>query len=1448
MNGPCGERANGRTGRIRENPRGLASALRVPSARFLLRRPSRSAFASLSPTAFFATEQIPMDRPIGPRDPDKRHTAYESIFGRPITQHQQSTPPPPAPVLSYPQPYSQYPYPNHQYQQSNLDRQNSYTSYASSSQQFVQPAPQVNHRTSYYHSPQPQPQPTWNQSYPYRQQTYAQSQHLPQSYATSVVSNHYAQGVLAEEPPNLSQDVYPPNGLTPAQAYQAQVYRSSPVGQKNAWASHQQQPQPPQPPPYLDNDLPQVGLNIDADNGRLGLDFSEGSSPSDTDDGSELPWARPASTNPPRAPFQGTPPQSRRPSSIPSDALSSRSTTSDYSSVRPYPLHLDTAPVQIPPALPPPSSSPVSSVHQPDTSSSRPSSDSVRTMPSQANRRDRTVQDRTRSVSSTMTAPLRSSLLNEVATSSRPNSTVRPSPPSPGLKQKVRRTPIVYPALLSRVAEAFRSRIALADRVKDGLTYKDAFDGRQAVDKIAYIIKTTDRNLALLLGRALDAQKYFHAVTYDHRLRDSAADVYQFRGVPSPFVSGEIPIPNDPKPKRTASGATHGSSSPSNEVSSEQDHSKGEGASPSPSPPIPHHPGAASDDLETALPTGVFTLLTDCYSPTCTRDQLCYSITCPRRLEQQARLKKPQNAGLANGMEKVENEMEEVSGLAESGQLWIHSVPAEIVNSVSDLEKRRQEAINEVVYTERDFVRAMEYLRDSWITPLKTSDVIPESRRADFIEQVFWNVHDILAVNTRLRDALSKRQKQYAVVESIADIFLDAVPHFAPFVTYGAHQMYGKYEFEKERAANPAFAQFVEETERKPESLKLELNGYLTKPTTRLARYPLLLEAVAKHTPDDSPDKETIPKVVAMVREFLKEVNLQTGKAENRFSLLQLDQQLVFRPGEEVDLRLKDDGREQVYKGTLKRRGGSQGDSGDLVVFLFDHALLMVKQKRHGEQYKVYRRPIPLELLFVATDDNINATARPLNGRSARPHGRPVITNAPYPPLVTMKTEGAAKGGFPITFAHLGRKAYQITLWASTQVSQRKWLENIAKQQDVMRERSHFFEMETLSEGFFIATNAVKCAAPFNQGRQVVYGTYDGVYFSDLRDPTRDPVKVLALTDVEQVDVLDDYGLLIVLSEGQVITFPLEALEAIDPMAGLKRAKRIASHTSFFKTGVCMGRTFVCVVKTSPLSSTIKILEPIDQNIRGRSKPTFRKLLQGGNDTLRIYKEFYIPVQSSSIHFLRTRLCVACVNGFDVIDPESLDIQGLLDPSDESLEFVRRRNEVIKPKPMAIYRIDNEFLLCYDEYAFYINRSGWRSRRDFMVHWEGSPTAFALHYPYVLAFEPTFVEIRNVETGAMAQIIQGNNLRCLFTDVPSSPSPSRSSYPSSLNGHPQAQQQPYVASSYGGRSSTAGSVYSNSPVPLYPAQFAQGRRIAGRDEILMVSDDRVLTLRMCGLQ
>jgi hypothetical protein len=190
-----------------------------------------------------------------------------------------------------------------------------------------------------------------------------------------------------------------------------------------------------------------------------------------------------------------------------------------------------------------------------------------------------------------------------------------------GRARAVNKAPLVYPALLSRVGECFRDKIAVGDRTKNDLTYKHAFSGSEAVDVISYIIKTTDRNLALLLGRALDAQKFFHDVTYDHRLRDSPTEMYQFRET----------LMDEP-----------------------------------------------SDAPEV---NGVFVLLTECYSPTCTPDHLCYSIACPRRLEQQSRLNLKPQPGLRR--EKSQASLHDADEPDEQ-KLWINTVSKEVADSFGD--------------------------------------------------------------------------------------------------------------------------------------------------------------------------------------------------------------------------------------------------------------------------------------------------------------------------------------------------------------------------------------------------------------------------------------------------------------------------------------------------------------------------------------------------------------------------------------------------------------------------------------------------------------------------------------------------------------------------------------------------------------------------------------------
>jgi hypothetical protein len=576
------------------------------------------------------------------------------------------------------------------------------------------------------------------------------------------------------------------------------------------------------------------------------------------------------------------------------------------------------------------------------------------------------------------------------------------------------KSPLVYPALLSRVGECFRDKITVGERTKNGLTYNNAFSGAEAVDVIAYICKTTDRNLALLLGRALDAQKFFHDVTYDHRLRDSPTEMYQFREtmMDEPQQAPEV--------------------------------------------------------------NGIFVLLSECYSPTCTRDHLCYSIACPRRLEQQSRLNLKPQPGLRR--EKSEASLHDDVEETDEQKLWINTVSQEIADSISESEKKRQEVISEIMYTERDFVKDLEYLRDFWILPLRSTNPaqpspIPEQRKDKVVRTIFSNIIDppsIHSVSARFAEALTERQKKHPVVQFVGDIFLQYVPMFEPFIVYGSTQLSGKYEFENERSLNPTFAKFVDETERRKESRKLELNGYLTKPTTRLARYPLLLENVYKYTALESQDREDVAKAMTMIKELLTRVNAESGKAENRFNLKRLDEQLRFRPADRVDLKLTEDNRELLFKASLKK---SPTDPSDIQTYLFDHAMLFVRSKTEGkkEVVRAYRRPIPLELLSIREMEEV----MPRMGISKRP------SSSLIPGAGKIAGDTSKKEGFPLSFRHLGKVGYELTLYANSQSARMKWFEHIGAQQQLLRKRGDFYNNSPITSTFFTATNRVNCVAPF---------------------------------------------------------------------------------------------------------------------------------------------------------------------------------------------------------------------------------------------------------------------------------------------------------------------------------------------------------------------------------
>jgi hypothetical protein len=447
-----------------------------------------------------------------------------------------------------------------------------------------------------------------------------------------------------------------------------------------------------------------------------------------------------------------------------------------------------------------------------------------------------------------------------------------------------------------------------------------------------------------------------------------------------------------------------------------------------------------------------------------------------------------------------------------------------------------------------------------------------------------------------------------------------------------------------------------------------------------------------------------------------------------------------------MDLRLTEDGREIIFKSQLRKTPNDASQANEITAYLFDHAVLLVRIKQNGkvEETKAYRRPIPLELLAIREMEEVI----PQNGIKRSSSS-----------LLPLNAAGVGKKseGWPITFRHLGKAGYELTLYASNQVGREKWLKFIDTAQKKLRSRADFFNTTVISSGHFVGTNRINCVTPCDGGRKLIYGTDTGIYVSDRKNKDSPPKRVIETAGVTQIDVLEEYGLLLVLSNKVVYSYPTSAL---DPNEAAPRPKKIQSHCNFFKTGICLGRHLVCCVKSSALSTTIKVYEPTDAFSKGKKQKGFGKMF-AGQDELKPFKEFYIPTESSSVHFLKSKLCVACARGFEVVSLETLETQSLLDQADTSLDFVARKESV---RPIHIERLNGEFLLNYSEFSFFVNRNGWRARPDWCIYWEGAPHSFALSYPWILAFEANFIELRHIESGAV-HIVPHKNIRMLHSST-----------------------------------------------------------------------------------
>ncbi|PVH14276.1 uncharacterized protein CXQ87_002404 [Candidozyma duobushaemuli] len=907
---------------------------------------------------------------------------------------------------------------------------------------------------------------------------------------------------------------------------------------------------------------------------------------------------------------------------------------------------------------------------------------------------------------------------------------------------------------------AFKDSVILTINMKDGLEYHDSFTGDTAVDVICSIIRTNDRNLALLLGRSLDAQKFFHDVTYNHRLRDSSHEVYTFsRNYNDVEFFAE-------------DGNGHGSNNNSNRGSFNEHQMS---VSPQPPSSAPYPTSSAPPSIppspvdggiavfgqnhkprelqESSGVNGVFTILSNCYSPTCTRDSLCYSIACPRRLEQQARLNMKPRGGLKRAVSRLSLHDNETNKT-----LWHETVDQSVLDDLDKHEKMRQELIYELIYTERDYVKDLEFMTDFYILPLRNpaNNIIPEREREAFIRTVFGGVSELLRLGKSLSEALTNRQQQQKpVVESVGDVFLQFVGSFDPFIKYSGNKVFASFEHERQQQVNVKYARFLDAIEKKPESRKQDLSSFLIKGVQRPARYQLLLGGILKNTNESSPDYKNLVKAKEEIEKVLNKINIQTGESTDRHKIMVLHRLLGRQTLEDrFNFKLNYNNR-IIYQVTLSRKR----DNEKIDLYLFEHALLLVKHKIQNkrEVHKVFEKPIYLPLLFVNSGYDSPGIKSILQFREngsivsdTSLRNRAEASN--YNPVSSSQQK------LQVNFLGLGNNPVHVSLYADDVTNQSQILSQVQQQQRKLLDKHDIFSLSKYETRRFTGHNRINCAVPCYGGKKLLYGTDAGVWVSTVRSISMtsnekicsDPTMVISKPYISQMEVLVEYSKLLVLSEKTLYEFDLSCTDSLDHVKNTRSGKIILNYVSFFKTGVCDGRLLVCAVKSGS-AKAISIVEPtnpFDPKMRGKGKkPEVR--------------EIAFMSEPVSISFLKTKLCIGCTKGFEILSLEAGRKEPILDEADPSLDFATQRESVA---PLGIHRLGKNFLLSYSEFSFLINRNGWRTKHDWGIFWEGSPQNIALFYPYLLAFDPGFIEIRDLESTTLIRALIGENIRFLHSN------------------------------------------------------------------------------------
>eukprot|EP01097_Dermamoeba_algensis_P003366 TRINITY_DN2363_c0_g2_i2.p1 TRINITY_DN2363_c0_g2~~TRINITY_DN2363_c0_g2_i2.p1 ORF type:complete len:994 (-),score=266.60 TRINITY_DN2363_c0_g2_i2:365-3286(-) len=283
----------------------------------------------------------------------------------------------------------------------------------------------------------------------------------------------------------------------------------------------------------------------------------------------------------------------------------------------------------------------------------------------------------------------------------------------------------------------------------------------------------------------------------------------------------------------------------------------------------------------------------------------------------------------------------------------------EEAESLTPDSKARNKVINELIKTEREYVRDLEFLHARFIVPLKAQEIIAE----ELVTSMFSGLSIISALHKELLYDLIK-QVLNSKGEVVGPIFVKMGAFLKMYAQYCGNQNQIIEQYNATLKKHSSFEKFVHEKEN--HELGRPLTTFLTKPYIRICTYASYLSRLLRATPDTHPDHTALKTALGQIEQVSVALNEITKKVESGHATYDVWNKLV--DGDKFHL-WDDKSRLYLKEGLVKELDNDERRPREVYLVLFNNLLIKTEQKSDGKLQVKGGVPLDKAVLTINDDD-----------------------------------------------------------------------------------------------------------------------------------------------------------------------------------------------------------------------------------------------------------------------------------------------------------------------------------------------------------------------------------------------------------------------------------------------------------------------------------------------